>query len=242
MEAYMEPAPVDMDTAKRAAATKALEFVEDGMKIGLGSGSTAEIFVDLLSQHLADTPMDLRFVATSGRIREYATGLGLEIDELNNLGFLDLVIDGADEFDANLDLIKGGGGALLHEKIVASATDMMVVIADSSKHVHQLGTYPLPVEIITTGFESTLIGLQIALDKMGYVLPEYDLRKDGMFMTDEGNYIVDFNLQKIHDPVLVQKELNNQTGVVECGLFLDLCDYVICGHYDGSTVTFANLD
>ena len=145
----------DAERGKRAAATKALDWIQDGMKVGLGTGSTAKWFVDLLAEHLAETGKQITAVPTSSRTRDQAAGLGIPLTTLGEAVHLDVTVDGADEFDGELNLVKGGGGALLQEKIVASASAQMVVISDPSKRVETLGAFPLPVEVVRFGWEST---------------------------------------------------------------------------------------
>src|SRR5262245_57416408 len=145
---------LDQNALKRAAAARALDFVRDGMKLGLGTGSTAEAFLDLLAERVRGG-LAITGTATSQRTADKARALGIRLEELDAIGPLDLVIDGADEADADLNLIKGGGGALLREKIVAAAGRRMIVIADDSKLVQQLGAFPLPVEVVTFGHETT---------------------------------------------------------------------------------------
>ena len=149
-------APHDANALKRAAAARALDFVRDGMKLGLGTGSTAEAFLDLLAERVR-SGLKITGTPTSERTREKASALSIPVGELDALAPLDLVIDGADEADHNLDLIKGGGGALLREKIVAASSARMIVIADESKLVPRLGAFPLPVEVIAFGHRTTAI-------------------------------------------------------------------------------------
>jgi ribose 5-phosphate isomerase A len=223
-----------IDAAKYAAARRAAAFVEDGMTVGLGTGSTAAWLVRCLGEKVA-SGLRLTGVPTSTRTAEQARGVGIEIVSLDDAGWLDLTIDGADEFDADFTLIKGGGGALLHEKIVAAASDRMIVIADASKEVSGLGAFPLPVEVIPFGWTATR---QLIED----LLPEFDVlgRKvalrmagDGAYRTDEGNFILDLHLGRIGDPRRLALALNRVPGVVENGLFVDLCDTVVLGHADG---------
>ncbi|HEX3754923.1 MAG TPA: ribose-5-phosphate isomerase RpiA, partial [Rhizomicrobium sp.] len=175
----------DQNTLKRAAAAKALDYVVDGMKLGLGSGSTAELFVEMLAPR-ARGGQKLLCVPTSERTAALARKLGLTLAPLDELAPLDLTVDGADETDRNLDLIKGGGGMLLREKIVAAASKKMIVIADESKLVPRLGRYPLPVEVVEFGHKSTAARLAQAVKAAGYNDVPMTLRlKDGaVFRTD----------------------------------------------------------
>src|SRR6201992_36679 len=177
----------DQNALKRAVASKALEFVQDGMKLGLGSGSTAEIFVELLAPKVR-AGEQLLCVATSERTATLARKLGLTLSTLDDLAPLDLTVDGADEADRNLDLIKGGGGMLLREKIVAAASRKMLVIADESKMVPRLGKYPLPIEVVEFGHKSTCTRLAAALAAAGYANVRMTLRQrdSNVFNTDSG--------------------------------------------------------
>ncbi|MEM7191018.1 MAG: ribose-5-phosphate isomerase RpiA, partial [Pseudomonadota bacterium] len=179
------------EQGKRAAALAALDWVEDGMKLGLGTGSTAKWFVDLLAEHLAETGKKIVAVPTSSRTKAQAEGLGIPLSTLGDLGLLDLTVDGADEFDPALNLIKGAGGALLQEKIVASASDKMVVITDPSKEVATLGAFALPVEVIRFGWQSTIAAVADVLEPADVDSREIAMRMDGddFYVTDEGHYI-----------------------------------------------------
>ncbi len=231
--------PADLspsDIAKRATAHRAAELVESGMKVGLGTGSTAAFLVARLGERLRDEGLRFTAVPTSTRTAEQARGEGIEVVTLNEAGRLDLTIDGADEFDADLTLIKGGGGAHLQEKIVAAASDRMVVIADAGKEVATLGAFPLPVEVIPFGWRSTQVLVAQALENMDVDGRETVLRmRDGVaFVTDEGNHILDLHLGRIGDARALSAVLNHVPGVVENGLFIDICDSVVIGHEDGS--------
>ena len=219
------------ELAKRAAAARALEFIEDGMLVGLGTGSTAKWFVDLL----AKSRRKVVCVPTSSRTREQAQGLGIELTTLEDAGQLDVTVDGADEFDDALNLIKGGGGALLQEKIVASSSAKMVVISDPSKEVLTLGAYPLPVEIVKFGWGSTAAQVGGVLSKMGLAGKPMEWRGgDNPYITDEGHYILDLHLGSIPDPERLNLELNIVPGVVETGLFCNIASSIVVGETDGS--------
>src|SRR6476469_4868365 len=169
----------DQNALKRAVAAKALDYVQDGMKLGLGSGSTAEIFVEMLAPRLRGGEK-LLCVPTSERTAALARKLGLTMASLDDLAPLDLTIDGADEADRNLDLIKGGGGMLLREKIVAASSKTMLVIADETKMVPRLGKFPLPVEVVEFGYKSTMARLTAAFAGLGYpAVPMTVRKKDG---------------------------------------------------------------
>jgi ribose 5-phosphate isomerase A len=231
----MSKPPSRSDRAKAAAARRSVEFVGDGMKLGLGTGSTATLMVRALAARVRDEGLSLTCVATSSRTAAQAREEGLTVVPLDEAEWLDLTIDGADEFDADLSLIKGGGGALLQEKIVATASDRMIVITDASKEVKTLGAFPLPVEVIPFGWTATrrLIGeiLEDA-DVMGTEITRR-MAGDAPFRTDEGNFILDLALGRIGDARALSRALNQVPGVVENGLFLGLCDAVVIGHGDG---------
>ena len=222
------------DTAKRAAAIRAADYVEDGMRVGLGTGSTAEFLVRELAKRTEDG-LDLTCVATSQRTFQLAAELGLKVASLAEARWLDITIDGADEIDHELTLIKGGGGALLQEKIVATASDRMVVIADASKEVSKLGAFPLPVEVIGFGAHSTRALIEEILEGLDVLGRQTSWRMAGeeMFRTDEGNRILDLHLKRIGDVRQLALVLNQVPGVVENGLFIDICDEVVIGHASG---------
>ncbi len=223
------------DRAKFAAARGALSLVESGMKLGLGTGSTANWFVRLLGERIRVEEIDVVGVATSSRTADLARKVGIEIIELDDAGWLDLTVDGADEVDPSLNLIKGGGGAHLQEKIVATASDRMVVITDDSKLVPHLGAFPLPVEVIPFGWKATKAIIEELLEQIlvgGHaVTPRLSGQK--MFRTDEGNYILDLHLRQIGDPHRLSPLLNQVAGVVENGLFLGVADQVMVGYSSG---------
>lgn len=228
-----------IDTAKHVAAQRAVEFVEDGMRVGLGTGSTAAHMVRALGALVRDDGLRIRAVPTSTRTADLAREMGIEVIDLETAGWLDLTIDGADEVDGNLDLVKGGGGALLHEKIVAAASDRMVVIADIGKQVGTLGAFPLPVETIPFGWRTTQSLIEEALINLDVLGRDAALRMDGNgpFVTDEGNHVIDLHLARIGDPHRLSMALNQVPGVVENGLFLDTCDVAVLGHGDGRVET-----
>lgn len=210
---------------KRRAAERALALVKPGMKLGLGTGSTAALFVDLLGAKVKEG-LAVQCVPTSEATRVQAEKLGIPLATLDELPRLDLTIDGADEIDAELRLIKGGGGALLREKIVASASDRMAVIADFSKSVPVLGRFPLPVEVVRFGLRSTIMHITAQAEDVG-CRGEIKLRKTARgepFITDSGNYILDCEFGRIEDPELLADALQIIPGVVEHGLFLGLAD------------------
>jgi len=224
-----------IDTAKFVAAKRAVDFVEDKMRVGLGTGSTAAWMVRALGERVREEGLSITGVPTSTRTAQLAAQVGIRVVSLDEARWLDLTIDGADEFDADLNLIKGGGGALLQEKIVATASDAMVVITDPSKQVEHLGAFPLPVEVIPFGWQTTKALIEEAVDAMDVLGSTGTLRMNGEapFVTDEGNHIVDLHLQRIGDPRKLALVLNQIPGVVENGLFIDICDRVVIGHQDG---------
>ncbi len=224
-----------IDTAKFVAAKRAVEFVEDGMRVGLGTGSTAAWMVRCLGELIRDEGLKITGVPTSARTAVLAREVGINVVTLDEARWLDLTIDGTDEFDPDLCLIKGGGGAHLQEKIVATASDQMIVIADPSKQVESLGAFPLPVEVIPFGWQTTKALVEEMLVSMDVLGQKSTLRMNGdaPFVTDEGNHIVDLHLQRIGNPRQLSLVLNQIPGVVENGLFIDICDVVVIGHGDG---------
>jgi ribose 5-phosphate isomerase A len=224
-----------IDKAKFVAAKKATDFVEDGMRVGLGTGSTAAWLVRCLGEMVREDGLRIKGVPTSTRTAELAREVGIEVVSLDEAKWLDVTIDGADEFDGDLNLIKGGGGALLQEKIVATASDQMVVIADVGKEVETLGAFPLPVEVVPFGWQTTQALIEETLVGMDVLGRNSTLRMNGEspFMTDEGNHILDLHLKRIGDARQLALVLNQMPGVVENGLFIDICDVVIVGYGDG---------
>jgi ribose 5-phosphate isomerase A len=223
-----------MDELKRQAAARALEFVTDGMKLGLGTGSTAKHFVELLGMRVR-AGLNVVGVPTSEVTRADAIRCGIALTTLDDVDRLDLTVDGADEVDPSLELIKGGGGALLREKIVAAASDAMIVIADETKWVDALGRFPLPIEIIPFGLKATQRAIARAFAESG-VSGQMVLRKgkDGhVFVTDGGHWIVDAHLGRITDAPRLAALLNAIPGVVEHGLFIGLASTVILAGSQG---------
>ena len=226
-----------MDELKRQAAARALERVADGMKLGLGTGSTAKHFVDLLGERVR-AGLTVIGVPTSEATRADAERCGIRLSTLDEIERLDLTVDGADEVDASLNLIKGGGGALLREKIVAAASDRMVVIADDSKWVETLGRFPLPVEVIPFGLAATQRAIARAFAECG-VSGQMTVRKGGnghAFVTDGGHWIVDAHLGRIADAPRLAGLLNSIPGVVEHGLFIGLASTVVLAGSQGIRV------
>lgn len=213
---------------KRRAAARAMDFVAPGMRLGLGTGSTARHFVDLLGAAVRDG-LDVVGVPTSEATRAQAAALGVPLTDLDATPELDLCVDGADEFDLALRLIKGGGGALLREKIVAAASRRMVVITDASKRVERLGRFPLPVEVAPFGLRATTRAVEIAAAKVGCVAPAILRLRDGApFVTDGGHFILDCAYGAIPDAEALAAALDPLPGVMGHGLFIGLACAVIC--------------
>ncbi len=224
------------DPAKRAAAMAALELVEAGMRLGLGTGSTAALFVEALGARVR-AGLAVTGVPTSSATRAQAEALGIPLATLEAAAPLDLTVDGADEIGPGLALIKGGGGALLQEKIVAAASRRMVVIADASKEVAALGAFPLPVEIVRFGWRVTAARIEAAAGVAGRLRGgEAD-----PFLTDEGHYILDLPMGRIEDPAALEATLAVLPGVVESGLFTGLAAGAILGDAQGRTRVLGTL-
>ena len=225
-----------MDKAKFLAACRACDFVESGMKVGLGTGSTAAWMVKRLGERVREEGLQIVGVPTSSRTADLAEEVGIPLTTLEEVVWLDVTIDGADEFDSEFNLIKGGGGAHLQEKIVATASERMVVIADAAKDVRALGAFPLPVEVIRFGWKTTRALIEEVLGGMDVLGREISLRMSGesAFVTDEGNFILDLHLKRIGAPRQLSLVLNQIAGVVENGLFIDICDALVIGHGNGT--------
>jgi ribose 5-phosphate isomerase A len=208
---------------KAAAARASLRFVRDGMTLGLGTGSTAAHAVRFLGEQVR-AGLKVRGIPTSVHTRELAASLGIPLTTLDECQQIDVDIDGADEFDPQLHLIKGGGGALLREKIIASASRQVVIIADSSKQVAVLGEFPLPVEVIA--FAQPLVAKRITA--LGATVKLRQDTKGNPFITDEGHHILDCSFGQIPDPPTLARKLSDMPGVVEHGLFIDLATVVLC--------------
>jgi ribose 5-phosphate isomerase A len=228
------PPDLTPDGQKRSAALSALDLVRDGMRLGLGTGSTSAMFVAALGERVAGG-LKVVGVATSEATRRQAEALGIALAELDETE-LDLTIDGADEIDGDLNLIKGGGGALLREKIVAQASKREVIIVDEAKLSPLLGTqWHVPVEVVTFGWRTQfdfLIGLGATVTMRE--------RKDGMpFVTDQGNYILDANFGTIQEPAALANKLSSRIGIVEHGLFVGMASEVIVGQNSGVRILSA---
>jgi ribose 5-phosphate isomerase A len=226
--------PMNADVQKRTAAARAIEMVEPGMRLGLGTGSTAKHFVELLGERVR-SGLNVVGVPTSEVTRADAQRCGIKLTTLDDTPELDLTIDGADEIAADLSLIKGGGGALLREKIVAAASARMVVIADESKWVGTLGKFPLPIEVMPFGLGATRRAIEKAMKSVG-AQASLAIRKrsDGHpFVTDGGHWIIDVAAGRIADPAILAQKLAAIPGVMEHGLFVGLATTVILAGADG---------
>jgi ribose 5-phosphate isomerase A len=219
------------DDEKAAAARKSLEYIKDGMVVGLGSGSTATFVIKFLGEQVRQG-LKIRGIPTSRASGELARSLGIPLTSFDEVPYTDVTIDGADEVAPGLALIKGGGGALLHEKIVAAASHRLVIVADEHKVVERLGRFPLPVEVIPFGASP----VKVQLEKMG-AHPVLRTGHDGSpYITDEGNYIFDCHYGEIADPAAVAHTLKSMVGVVEHGLFLGLASVAIIAGPSGAQV------
>ncbi|HTG55976.1 MAG TPA: ribose-5-phosphate isomerase RpiA [Niabella sp.] len=224
-----------MDTPnneKKMAALEAVKEIKDGMTIGLGTGSTAYYAIHAVAE-LIKQGMNLKTVPTSEQTKQMSVELGIPMVDINSIESLDITIDGADEFTQNLELIKGGGGALLREKIVASITKKQIIITDSSKMVHQLGKFKVPIEVIPMACSYVMRQLS-AIGGIGLIRKKDD--KD--YITDQGNLIIDADFGLIEHPSALDEQLNKIVGVVEHGLFIGLAHKVIMIK-DGEAITFS---
>ena len=227
--------PSRSDPEKAAAARASLRFVHDGNIVGLGTGSTAAYAVRFLGERVR-AGLKIRGIPTSSQTRELASSVGIPLttlDEIQPIGLqpIDVTIDGADEFDAQLRLIKGGGGALLREKVIASASKQVVIIADSSKQVAVLGKFPLPVEVIP--FAQSLVAARITA--LGATVKLRRDAKGNPFVSDEGHHILDCSFGQIPDPPALARALSDMPGIVEHGLFIDLASVVLVAKNENVT-------
>jgi ribose 5-phosphate isomerase A len=225
---------MEADVLKRQAATRALDLVQPGMRLGLGTGTTAQFFLELLGERVR-AGLGIVGVATSEATRAEAERLGIPLTTLDETPTLDLTVDGADEIGPDLSLIKGGGGALLREKIVASASTRMTVIADDSKCVQFLGRFPLPIEVVPFGLAVTRRAVEKAAAASG--CPGAALLRRGKgglpFVTDGGHFILDATLERIEDPPSLAARLAAVPGVVEHGLFIEMATTAIISGPNG---------
>jgi ribose 5-phosphate isomerase A len=210
------------DLEKEAAARSSLRFVKDGQVVGLGTGSTAAYFIQLLGEKVKNG-LQIRGIPSSNRSREQAASLGIPLTTLDECQQIDVTVDGADEVDPQLRLIKGGGGALLHEKIVASATRQLVIVADASKRVPVLGKFPLPVEVVK--FAKALVKKRI--EALGAQVEMRHNADGSPFLTDENNYILDCHFGQIRGADGLANKLSDMPGIVEHGLFIGMASVVL---------------
>jgi len=224
-----------MINEKLIAAKKGLEFIENGMTVGLGTGSTVSFLIKELAEKVK-AGLNIKAVSTSNSTTQLASSLGIKVFDLSDISVIDITIDGADEVDENLDGIKGGGGALLYEKIIAKNSKKNIWIVDSSKLVEKLGKFPLPVEVVKFGAEH----LFNAFSNMNFN-PQFRMKEGKRFITDGEHFIIDLKLNVIEDAVNLDEKLNKITGVVETGLFCGIADVVITGNSDG-TVSLKKRD
>ena len=210
-----------MISEKQRSAEAACEYVKDGMIVGLGTGSTAEFAVKKIGE-LVRNGLSIRGIPTSDATKILAESEGIPLIDFSETMFIDLTIDGADEIDANLNMIKGGGAALLREKIVASASREEIIIVSGGKLVKQLGTFPLPVEVIPFGWQVVFNRLESLRGN-----PELRLKQGQPSVTDQGNFILDCHFRKIENAKQLEQQLNMIPGVVENGLFINLCTRMI---------------
>ncbi len=208
---------------KQLAGEKAVEFITDGMTVGLGTGSTVYFTIMKLGE-LVRNGLRITAVSTSEKTTKLAEAQGIKISDLNEVQKVDLTIDGADEVDRDFNGIKGGGGALLYEKIVALNSEKVIWVIDSSKLVHQLGKFPLPVEVVQFGCQKTFD----RFTALGFN-PVFRMDKQFPFSTDAGNYIIDLQLGKIENAMKLEQIINSIPGVVECGLFIGMTNTIIAG-------------
>jgi len=215
---------------KQLAAEKSIEFIKEGMILGIGTGSTVFYLINKFAKKVRNG-FDVKCVSTSRQTTQLAKSLGIKILDLNKVDHIDLTIDGADEVDKNLNGIKGGGGALLFEKIIAKASDKVIWIVDSTKFVKILGKFPLPVEVVPFGSKNLF-----KLFKGEGFNPVVRAKDRKNYITDSGNFIIDLHLNKIGDSVILEKKLKLISGVVEIGLFNNIADLVIIGKNNSTKI------
>lgn len=220
-----------MSQLKQQAGIKAADWVTDGMVIGLGTGSTAYYFTEEIGRRVKEEGLDIVAVTTSSATARQAEGLGIPLKDIDQVDAIDLTVDGADEVDPAFSGIKGGGGALLMEKVVAVKSRDCIWIVDETKMVETLGAFKLPVEVVRYGAASLLR----RFEQKGY-RPAFRMAGETLFVTDMGNYIIDLDLRRIEDPAALSLELDQTVGVVEHGLFMKLVSTVIVGTPAGPKV------
>ena len=219
--------------AKQLAASKAVSFIESGMIVGLGTGTTAYWAIEMLGEKVKSKELQIKAIATSKRSEEQARNLGIPIVSFDEIDKIDITIDGADEADEKMNLIKGGGGALLREKIVASNSKQLIIIVDEHKLVKYLGKFSLPVETVVFGWEKVFQKLALL-----ECVPKLRLENEKPYITDNGNYIIDCAFGEIQDPAALQGQINSIVGVVENGLFINMASKIIVGFENGETKVF----
>lgn len=222
-----------MQNPKQIAGEKAASFIKDGMNVGLGTGSTAFFAIQKIGQRIKDEGLKLRCIATSDESEKLARELNIPVYDFNEIKELDITIDGADEVDKNYNLIKGGGGALLREKIIAYITKHYIIITDESKVVETLGKFRLPVEVVQFGWQRTFDHLQ----SLG-CMPTLRQKNNQPFITDNGNYILDCDFKQIENPEALQAAIHAVPGVVEVGLFVNRTNTLIVGYKNGNVEIF----
>lgn len=219
---------------KKMAGIHAAGYVKNGMKVGLGTGSTVKYTILELGRRIREDGLKISCVPTSISTEELSIEQGISLHELASLDGLDLVIDGADEFDENLTLIKGGGGALVREKIIAQASDKMIIVADDSKKVSKLGKFPLPVEVIIFSWKETRRKIsEITNIDLSRINRRMNHETDEPMITDNGNYILDLSLEEIDEPLKLESELIQLAGVLDCGLFCGIANTVVLANPEG---------
>ncbi|MFS0674072.1 ribose-5-phosphate isomerase RpiA [Ornithinibacillus sp. 179-J 7C1 HS] len=224
-----------IDLYKKAAGEKAVEYIENGMILGLGSGSTVYWMMKKLGE-LVQKGLDIKGVPTSIRTEGWAKELGIPLVDFSVVERIDLAIDGADEIDSNLQLAKGGGGSLVREKIVDALAEKLIVIADKTKMVETLGAFPLPVEVVPFGYQIT--AKRIA--NLG-AIPRLRMKDGNVFVSNNGNYILDCQFTSIEYPEQLHKQIKALVGVVETGLFLNMTDTIIIGNEKGTEIISKEL-
>lgn len=215
---------------KKAAAERAVDFVKDGMTVGLGSGSTVFFAIKKIGE-LVRAGLNIRAVSTSDATTQLAQSEGIKLISIDDAGEIEITIDGADEADSSFNGIKGGGGALLFEKIVALSSKKNIWIIDSAKLVDRLGKFPLPVEVIPFGYKRVFK----IIDEMK-LNPVIRKKNDDLYFTDSGNLIFDLNIGEIKDPVKLNEELKLINGIVETGLFINIADTIVVGRSNSSEI------
>ncbi|WP_442600216.1 ribose-5-phosphate isomerase RpiA [Neobacillus sp. D3-1R] len=223
-----------IDEKKKVVGEKATEYIKDGMTIGLGSGSTVYWMMKKLGE-LVKQGLNVRGVPSSVRTEGWAKEFGVPLVYFSEVSRLDLAIDGADEVDPNFNLTKGGGGSLLREKLVNDAADQLIIVVDDSKLVDKLGAFPLPVEVVQFGWQNTAR----KLEQLG-CQPKLRIRDNEVFVSNNGNYILDCDFTSISDPVTLHHQIKQLLGVVETGLFINMTDIVIVGEDNGVKILTKN--